>query len=45
MRTMPSVTLTTVPVLRASLPASKLAMRALISSLISDALMDMFGSS
>ena len=41
MRTMPSVTLTTVPMLLASVADWKLSMRALIRSLISEALMDM----
>jgi hypothetical protein len=41
MRTMPSVTDTTLPTLRASVAAVKFWMRALISSLISEALMDM----
>ncbi len=40
MRTMPSVTLTTVPTLRASVADWNFSMRALIRSLISDALMD-----
>src|SRR5208283_1866460 len=40
MRTMPSVTLTTVPTLRASAADWNFSMRALIRSLISDALMD-----
>jgi hypothetical protein len=40
MRQMPSVTVTTVPTLRASVAAVKFWMRALISSLISEALMD-----
>src|ERR1700677_2640574 len=40
MRTMPSVTLTTVPTLRASVADLNLSMRALMRSLISDALMD-----
>src|SRR3984957_2204855 len=40
MRTMPSVTLTTVPTLRASVVDLNLSMRALMRSLISDALMD-----
>jgi hypothetical protein len=41
MRTMPSVTLTTVPTVRSSVCDWNLSMRSLISSLISDALMDM----
>ena len=41
MRTMPSVTETTVPTLRASVADWKFLMRSLIRSLISDALMDM----
>src|SRR5580704_6763198 len=40
MRTIPSVTLTTVPTLRASVADLNLSMRALMRSLISDALMD-----
>jgi hypothetical protein len=40
MRQIPSVTVTTVPTLRASVAAWKFWMRALISSLISEALMD-----
>src|SRR5579862_7356743 len=40
MRTMPSVTLTTVPTLRASAADWNFSMRALMRSLISDALMD-----
>ena len=42
MRTMPSVTVTTVPTLRSSVALANFSMRALIRSLISDALMDMF---
>ena len=38
---MPSVTVTTEPTLRASVAAAKFWMRALIRSLISEALMDM----
>src|SRR5688572_16737688 len=41
MRQMPSVTVTTEPTLRASVAAAKFLMRALIRSLISEALMDM----
>src|SRR5688572_11981636 len=41
MRQMPSVTVTTEPTLRASVAAAKFWMRALIRSLISEALMDM----
>src|SRR5262245_10761491 len=40
MRQMPSVTVTTEPTLRASVAAAKFWMRALIRSLISEALMD-----
>src|SRR5688572_30456112 len=42
MRQMPSVTVTTVPTLRASLADLKFSMRDLMRSLISDALTDMF---
>src|ERR1700761_26895 len=45
MRTMPSVTLTTVPTLRASVADLNLSIRALMRSLISDALMDIPKSS
>ena len=45
MRTMPSVTVTTVPTLRASVAAVKFWIRALISSLISEALIDISRSS
>jgi hypothetical protein len=45
MRQMPSVTVTTVPTLRASVAAAKFWIRALISSLISEALIDISRSS